>query len=465
MVEERATFNAPSEAPNLVVGEQRFTSLVSQFFLIPMLIAITAVAIFVGVKMMTGEEKDPLRLVNEIRLEHGAARWQVAYELNSRLVRDPEARRNPKLVPEIMRAFMEIQPSRDQDDMRTRTYLVTILGTLRNPVAMAVVRPAMRDPDGATQVAAIQAAGSIGDASVIPDLVEFAKDDDAGLRKAGVFALGLFSPRRRAAEGREPLTESARKEALESIYGAFRSPVDDVRWNAALALARWGETESATALRTMLDRAYLEKTVKPEDVSMASGMVDEVMVNAMKGVLELKDTSFRPLLESLRTSDRSMEVRQAAGTAMRLKAPSANGALRRATCGWRRGCESGSRSWRQRRMRGRNKRKSGGTVVAVGVEVGVAVEVGVRVAVRVPVAVGVGVAVEVGVGVAVRVPVAVGVGVPDPVSGPATTSAYGWELTGTLNALTRTEYSPGGGLSMTTPSTLLVRSPVATSLP
>ena len=316
MVEERATFSAPPETPNLVAGEQRFMSIVSQFFLIPALIAITAVAIFVGVKMMTGEEKDPILLVNEIRLQHGSARWQVAYDLNSRLVRDPEARRNPKLVPEIMRAFMEIQPSADPDDMRTRTYLVTILGTLRNPAALAVVRPAMRDKDGATQVAAIQAAGSIGDAVVIPELIEFAKDDDAGLRKAGVFALGLFSPKRRVAEGREALSESERKEALETIYGAFRSPVDDVRWNAALALARWGESESATTLRTMLDRTYLEKTVKPEDVSLASGMVDEVMVNAMKGVLELKDVSFRPLLESLRKSDRSMEVRQAAGTAL-----------------------------------------------------------------------------------------------------------------------------------------------------
>ncbi|MEK7716625.1 MAG: HEAT repeat domain-containing protein [Pseudomonadota bacterium] len=316
MAEKVATFNPPPEIPNLVEGEQRFTSIVSQFFLIPMLIAITAVGIFVGVKMMTAEEKDPILLVNEIRLQHGSARWQVAYDLNSRLVRDPEARSNPKLVPEIMRAFSEIQPSGDQDDMRTRTYLVTILGTLRNPSAMAVVRPAMHDKDGATQVAAIQAAGSIGEVAVIPELIEFANHEDNGLRKAGVFALGLFSPKRRAAEGRPTLEDSVRAGALAAIYGAFRSPVDDVRWNAALALARWGEIESANTLRTMLDRAYLEKTVKPEDASIASGMVDEVMVNAMKGVLELNDVSFRPLLETLRTSDRSMEVRQAAGTAL-----------------------------------------------------------------------------------------------------------------------------------------------------
>lgn len=311
-----ATQRPPEAPPNLIEGQQRLTSLVGQFFVIPMLIAVTAVAIFVGVKMMTGEEKDPLLLVNEIRLQHGSARWQVAYDLNSRLVRDPEARSNPRLVPEIMRAFNEIQPSQDQDDMRTRTYLVTILGTLRNPAAIAVVAPAMQDRDGSTQVAAIQAAGALGDPIVLPELIAFTLGEDAGLKKSAVFALGLFSPKRRKAESLPALEEGVAKEALAAIYSAYRSPVNDVRWNAALALARWGQAESAETLKTMLDRGFLEKEVKPGDVSIAPGMIDEVMVNAMKGVLELNDASFRPVLEKLRTSDRSIEVRQAAGTAL-----------------------------------------------------------------------------------------------------------------------------------------------------
>ncbi len=315
-----ATQSPPTPPPNLIEGEQRFTSLVGQFFVIPMLIAVTAVAIFVGVKMMTGEEKDPLLLVNEIRLQHGSARWQVAYDLNSRLVRDPEARSNPRLVPEIMRAFNEIQPSDDQDDMRTRTYLITILGTLRNPAAIAVVAPAMHDRDGATQVAAIQAAGSLGDPVVLPELIQFAAGEDAGLRKSAVFALGLFNPKRRKAESQAPIDEALGKDVLAAIYSAYRSPVNDVRWNAALALARWNQPECAETLRSMLDRDFLEKEIKPVDVSIVPGMVDDVMVNAMKGVLELNDASFRPVLEKLRTSDRSMEVRQAAGTALEVLA-------------------------------------------------------------------------------------------------------------------------------------------------
>lgn len=316
MVQEMAPAPAPSEPLNLLEGQQQFSSLLGQFFVIPMLIAVTAVAIFVGVKMMTAEDKDPVLMVNEVRLQHGSARWQVAYDLNSRLVRDPKSRENPRLVPAVMQACKELEPSSDPDDVKTRTYLVTVLGTLRSPAGMAVVEPAMRDRDGSTQVAAIQAAGAIGEKLVLPDLVAFAKSDDAGVRKAAVFALGLFNPRRRAADKLEPLSETEGKDALGAIYGAHQSSIADLKWNAALALSRWGQAEAAATLKTMLDRAYLEGVAKAEATSMTPEMVDEVMVNAMKGVLELNDVSFRPALEDLRKTDRSMEVRQAAGTVL-----------------------------------------------------------------------------------------------------------------------------------------------------
>ena len=61
MVQDLVTPTPATDTPNLIEGEQRFTSLVGQFFVIPMLIAVTAVAIFVGVRMMTGEESEDMR--------------------------------------------------------------------------------------------------------------------------------------------------------------------------------------------------------------------------------------------------------------------------------------------------------------------------------------------------------------------------------------------------------------------
>ena len=310
-----ATGASTDRPPDLVEGDQKFVSLLGQFFLIPLLIAVVGVAIFVGIRMMTADEKDPILLVREIRLQHGSTRWQLAYDLNSRLVRDPQARQDPRLVPEIMRVFSEIEP-RDEDDARTRTYLILVLGTLRNPAAMPVLMPAMHDRDGTCQVAAIQAVGGIADPAALPDLLQLAASDDPGLRKAAVFALGLYNPRRRASEKLPEIKPAQEAEVLAAIRTAHHDRVEDVRWNAALALARFRDAEAASTLKEMLDRGHLAQVSATAGSAMTEEMTVDVMVNAMKGALELGDASFRPLLDEIAARDRSMDVRQAARTAL-----------------------------------------------------------------------------------------------------------------------------------------------------
>jgi HEAT repeat protein len=311
--------------PDLVEGDQKFVSMLGQFFLIPLLIAVVGVAIFVGIRTMTAQEKDPVRLVTEIRLQHGASRWQTAYDLNARLLRDPKARKDPRLVPELTRAFTEIQPA-TEDDRRTRTYIVMILGTLKDSAAMPVLLPAMRDKDGAVQVAAIQAVGSVGDPVVLPDLFALAADDDPGLRKAAVFALGLFAPRRRQAEGLTALAADLTAKTHETVRLAHRDRVEDVRWNAALAMARFGDAESAPTLRSMMDREYLRRIAAAPGTEMSTDMMSEVVVNAMKGAVELQDAAFRPRFEEISKSDPSMEVREAARALLAALPPSAESA-------------------------------------------------------------------------------------------------------------------------------------------
>ncbi|NUN48527.1 MAG: HEAT repeat domain-containing protein [Candidatus Brocadiae bacterium] len=298
--------------PNLLEGEKGFSSLLGQFFIVPLIIAVTAVAIFVGIKMMTSDEKDAVRLVKEIQMEHGSSRWQIAYDLNSRLIRDPQARKDPRLVPEIIKAFQSIEP-RTEDDRLTRMYLVTVLGTLADPGSLPLILNAMQDQDGRVQVAAIQSAGALGDPAVVAELLAFAAADDAGLRKAAVFALGCFAPRRRAASQLAELPSAQTAEIHEAIRKCHADRVTDVRWNAALALSRFDDAEAAPTLLQMLDREHLEKVAKEPGTEMTEEMVSEVMVNAMKGAMQLKGAEFKSVLEKIRKQDRSMDVRQAAG--------------------------------------------------------------------------------------------------------------------------------------------------------
>ena len=65
-----------------------------------------------------------------------------------------------------------------------------------------------------------------------------APDADAGIRKMVVYALGA-------------LPGDAQVDTLRT---ALEDPVADVRWNAAMALARHGSTDGVPVLRQMLDR-------------------------------------------------------------------------------------------------------------------------------------------------------------------------------------------------------------------
>src|SRR5206468_4749643 len=51
-------------------------------------------------------------------------------------------------------------------------------------------------------------------------------------------------------------------EQAATLRTALEDPAPDVRWNAAVALARHGSHEGVPVLRQMLDRAYVEQVVK-----------------------------------------------------------------------------------------------------------------------------------------------------------------------------------------------------------
>jgi len=92
----------------------------------------------------------------------------------------------------------------------------------------------------------------------------------------------------------------------------------DVRWNAAVALARHGSHEGVPVLRQMLDRTYVEQTVK-RDVRQDEDQdpIADVMISGLRAAAALKDPTLRASVEGLSHQDRSMKVRQAALEALK----------------------------------------------------------------------------------------------------------------------------------------------------
>src|SRR6476469_9083764 len=289
---EPATRNPLAAAPALAV----------QFFLIPLTVVGITVAVYVGFRSLLTDDRSAQDYLAEIRNGGSDRRWPAAYEL-SRLMADPKVRADRTLTPALVKAFEE-----SKGDQQVRRYLALAIGRLDPPMppdAVARLTSALDDPDGETRISVIWALGSSGDPAVIDRLIPLyqAQDADAGIRKMVVYALGA-------------LPGDAQ---IDTLRTALEDSAPDVRWNAAVALARHDRGEGGAVLRQMLDRGYVEQTVK-RDVRQDQDQdpIADVMISGLRAAAALKDQSLKPVVSTLSQQDRSMKVRQAALEALKV---------------------------------------------------------------------------------------------------------------------------------------------------
>jgi len=289
---EPATRSPLAAAPALAV----------QFFLIPLTVVALTVTVYVGFRALLADDRSPQDYLAEIRNGGSDRRWPAAYEL-SRLMTNPKVRADRKLAADMVKAFQE-----SKNDPDVRRYLALAIGRLDPPLppdALADLTHALDDPDSQTRISVIWALGSSGDGAVVPRLIPIyqSQDADAGIRKMIVYALGALPG----------------DTQVETLRTALKDDTPDVRWNAAVALARHGNNEGAGVLHQMLDRAYVERTVK-RDVRQDDDQdpIADVMISGIRAGAAIKDASLKPAIETLSQQDRSMKVRQAAFEALRV---------------------------------------------------------------------------------------------------------------------------------------------------
>jgi HEAT repeat protein len=287
---ETATRNPLVAAPALAV----------QFFLVPLAVVGVTVLLYVGFRSLVVDERDPQQYLAEIRYGGWYRQWPAAFEL-SQLMADPKVRANKALGPELVKAFDEAKDS----DPRVRRYLALAIGRLDPPLppeAVATLVKALDDGDSEARISAIWALGSSGDPGVVPRLQPLFASSDAGIRKMVVYALGALPG----------------EAQLDTLRTALEDSAADVRWNAAVALARHGRGDGVPVLRQMLDRAYVEQVVKREvDQTADQDPIADVMISGLRAAAALKDASLRPSIEGLSQQDRSLKVRQAALEALK----------------------------------------------------------------------------------------------------------------------------------------------------
>jgi HEAT repeat protein len=287
---ENATRNPLVAVPALAV----------QFFLIPLAVVGITVLIYVGFRSLLTEGHTAQDYLAEVRDGGTDRRWPAAYEL-SRQMADPKVRADRSLAAALVKAF---EGAKD-DDPRVRRYLALAIGQMDPPLpAEAVIdlTAALNDPDSEARIGAVWALGSSGDPAVVEKVQPLYGSEDAGIRKMVVYALGA-------------LPGDAQ---LVTLRAALQDEAADVRWNAAVGLARHGSRDGVPVIRQMLDRAYVESAVK-RDVRQDEDQdpIADVMITGIRAAGALKDESLRPSVQGLSQQDRSMKVRQAAFEALK----------------------------------------------------------------------------------------------------------------------------------------------------
>jgi len=295
-------------------------ALAVQFFLIPLAVVAITVSVYMGFRSLLSDNRGPKDYLAEVQNGGSDRRWPAAYEL-SRLMDDPKVRADRSLSPALVTAFERAK----DDDPRIRRYLALAIGRLDPPMSPDAIgalsasldeeaKPA--NPDwiskftgwsvsdiGEVRISAIWALGASGDPAVAKRLEPLYSSPDAGIRKMVVYSLGALPG----------------DSQVDTLRNALKDETPDVRWNAAVALSRHANHEGVPVLRQMLDRQYVEQTVKRTvRQDNDEDPVADVMISGLRAAASLKADALKPSIDSLSQHDRSMKVRQAAIEALKV---------------------------------------------------------------------------------------------------------------------------------------------------
>jgi HEAT repeat protein len=300
-----------------------------QLFLVPALIVGIIVTVWLAFHWLAQLGNDPQAYVRQLR-RNTEGRWQAALNLANDL-RGPggaKLKADPALAGELASILdSEVTSGRPAGGGRSAeqsqtlcVYLCRALGEFAVPEAAPPLVDRVRAADqpeiarAAVEALAVLATNlaaaekKFADPAVVSTAVLDATEaQDQGLRSSAAFALGVVGG------------EGAR-DRLEVLTNDVD---DDVRYNAALGLARLGGTAAWETLAEML--ALPDIAVKPGDEEAQADRYKRAMVvvNALKGVGLLVDDTAEPPPERITAAvtalreDAIADVRQGAGALLR----------------------------------------------------------------------------------------------------------------------------------------------------
>ncbi len=269
-----------------------------QLFLIPMIIVTIIVSVWLMFSWLAHMGSDPQKLVQDIRKMNSSS-WQKALVL-ANMLRNQEydhLKDDDKLAGDLADLLKTRLDAGSEDDrgVKLRRFLCRAIGEFRTPVGMPVLLVAAKQEKNPrdlevrrSAVAAIAILTSNvgpetlqGNSDLVQTLIEVSRErsengddkaDRAALRSTAAFALGVLGG----------------QEASDRLAQMTIDAEPDVRYNAAIGLARMGDPRATPVILQMLDPDN-EQAVQGEKSEAAREMKRlDVMTNAIRASIKLR---------------------------------------------------------------------------------------------------------------------------------------------------------------------------------
>ena len=262
----------------------RIYTLYYSFFLIPFMIAIFGAVFFLLFRFITFETNNASELLNQIKIGSASKRWQSAYELS-------KVFNNPDHIPDDLsfkNQMISAYNHSKHDDPLVRSYLAIAMGVTRDNFYAAILTEGLNDENRESILAAIQAVGMVGAKIALPKLKSLLKKSQfIDERLAITISTGYIGD----------------SSSIPFLQELLYDEEPNIRWDAAIGLAKMGDTSSVFIIENLLDRNYLSSF--PE---LTPSEIDQVISTAIYVTSILKHDRFYSKLQEL-ALDKNLKIR------------------------------------------------------------------------------------------------------------------------------------------------------------
>ena len=210
------------------------------FFLIPFMIAVFGAVFFLLFKFITYETNSPEDLLNQVKVGSASKRWQSAFEL-AKILNNPDA---DPLTDSFKDQLISAYERSVHDDALVRSYLAMAMGSTKDTIFGKILVSGLEDETLETRVAAIQAIGFLKYYPATKSIRNLIETTDTQTEKlTATIALGMIG---------DPST-------IPHLIKLLEDEEANIRWDAAIALAKMGDNSGAYIIERLLDREYLKQ--------------------------------------------------------------------------------------------------------------------------------------------------------------------------------------------------------------